>query len=153
MTFAIAPLVPELWCRDFNRSLAFYRDVLGFGVGQHKNGSRHAYLTFHGAQIMLAHWAFDGRWEPWHPEPLQAPFGRGVNFQFMMRDVDAYHGRLRDAGVTLLVPLETVTYWRDGQMDTRHQFGVQDPDGYVLRFAETISTRPDDMDRGRAVTP
>ena len=54
MAFQINSLVPELWCSDFDESLRFYTESLGFGIGQHKKGSRHAYLTLGPSQLMIS---------------------------------------------------------------------------------------------------
>ena len=76
MTFGINRLVPELWCSDFERSLAFYCETHGFDIAQREGDTPHAYLAYQGAQIMIAHWEFDGAWEPWMPQPLEKPLGR-----------------------------------------------------------------------------
>ena len=78
MTFGINRLVPELWCSDFERSLAFYCETLGFDIAQREGDTPHAYLVYQGAQIMIAHWELDGAWEPWMPQPLEKPLGRGA---------------------------------------------------------------------------
>lgn len=142
MTFEINGLVPELWCSDFEESLAFYTRKLGFDVVQRRGRDPHAYLGFRGAQIMLAHWRFDGSWEPWFPEPMARPFGRGINFQFMIEDVQGLHDRVVAAGVEPFLALHTASIWRTDRMDERRQFMVLDPDGYLLRFSETLSHRP-----------
>lgn len=142
MTFSINALTPELWCTDFEISLAFYKDVLGFDIGQRRGQDPHAYLSREGAQIMLAHWTLDGDWEPWFPEPLERPFGRGINFQFMVSDVRGLHDRVVASGVEPFLALHTATIWRTDRMDDRAQFIVLDPDGYALRFAQVVSHRP-----------
>ena len=142
MTFEINSLVPELWCSDFERSLTFYTDALGFSVAQMRDGEYHAYLSFQGAQIMIAWWEFDGAWEPWAPEPLEMPLGRGVNFLFMVEDVRNHHDRVQRAGIEPFLALHTASYWRSDRIDERTQFAVLDPDGYLLRFAQTDSHRP-----------
>lgn len=48
-----ARLVPELNCTDFERSLAFYTDVLGFGVRYARPEQKFAYLEREGAELML----------------------------------------------------------------------------------------------------
>ena len=63
MTFHINSLVPELWCSNFENSLRFYRDVLGFSVAQRRGVDHHAYLSLQGAQLMLGAWERDGTWE------------------------------------------------------------------------------------------
>ncbi len=39
MTFEIKPLVPELWCSDFEASVNFYTATLGFDVAQQRPAS------------------------------------------------------------------------------------------------------------------
>lgn len=142
MTFEIEPLVPELWCSDFERSMRFYTDSIGFKVAQRRGQDPHAYLSLNGAQIMIAHWTLDGRWEPWHPEALERPFGRGINFQFMVDDVQYVYDRLLLKGIKLFRDFYTSEIWKTTCMDTRRQFMVLDPDGYLLRFSQSVSTRP-----------
>ena len=142
MTFEINGLVPELWCSDFDASLEFYTGKLGFQVAQRRGSDPHAYLSFQGSQIMIAWWEFDGRWEPWYPKPMERPFGRGINLQFMVTGVEDIHARVVAAGVDPFLDLHTASIWRTNRMDERTQFMVLDPDGYLLRFSETVSHRP-----------
>lgn len=139
MTFHIHALVPELWCSDFERSLQFYTETLGFSVTQRRGSDRHAYLELGGAQLMIAHWEPDGTWEP---APLEKPFGRGVNFFIPVGDVRALYHRVLSAGVTPFVELHTASYWRTDRMDERTEFGLLDLDGYLLRFSQIESFRP-----------
>lgn len=142
MTFEINRLVPELWCSDFERSMKFYTEDLGFSIAQQRGTDRHAYLSFQGAQIMIANWEFDGAWEPWMPAPLEKPLGRGINFQFMVDNVREIHERVRQAGIEPFLQLHTVSYWRTDRMDERTQFMILDPDGYLLRFSQVDSQQP-----------
>ena len=68
--FQIHSLVPEFWCSNFDESLRFYTEVLGFTVAQRRGHDLHAYLELGDAQIMIACWEQDGTWEP---APLQKP--------------------------------------------------------------------------------
>ena len=142
MNFEINALVPELWCSDFRKSQDFYVDVLGFEVVQQRGSDPHAYLALQGSQIMIAHWAFDGSWEPWHPMPMEQPYGRGINFQFMIKGVRELYDRVLSKGTEPFLKIHEVEIWRTDCMDTRRQFMVLDPDGYVLRYSESIRQRP-----------
>ncbi len=147
MTFEIQPLVPELWCSDFENSMKFYTEIIGFKVAQQRGQDPHAYLSLNGAQLMIAHWALDGSWEPWHPEPLEPPYGRGVNFQFMVYQVQHVYDRILSRGIKPFREIYTSEVWKIDCMDTRQQFMVLDPDGYLLRFSQSVRTRavtPDD---------
>ncbi len=142
MAFRIQPLVPELWCSDFQRSMSFYTDIIGFEVAQQRGNDPHAYLTLDRAQIMIAHWRFDGSWEPWLPNQMEQPFGRGINFQFMVDDVRGLFDRVTAKGVEPFLEIYEAEIWKTDCMDTRRQFMMLDPDGYLLRFAQTIRSRP-----------
>lgn len=142
MTFEINPLVPELWCSDFDASMKFYTTSLGFGVAQQRGNDPHAYLALHGAQIMIAHWKLDGNWVPWLAEDMAQPFGRGMNLQFIVPDVDDLYERVLSRGIKPLVEIYEDEIWKTDCMDTRRQFLISDPDGYVVRFAQSLKTRP-----------
>ncbi|CUK04057.1 Glyoxalase-like domain protein [Ruegeria denitrificans] len=141
MTFRIEPLVPELWCTDFEKSMAFYTETIGFEVAQQRGQDPHAYLSLNQAQIMIAHWTIDGSWEPWFPKSMERPFGRGINFQFMVDNVQDLYDRVRAKGIKPFVEIHDAEDWKTDCMDTRRQFIVLDPDGYLLRFAQSVSTR------------
>ena len=147
MAFEIQTLVPEFWCSDFDVSMEFYTAVLGFEIAQRRRNDPHAYLTLHGAQIMIAHWQLDGKWAPWLPQEMTQPYGRGVNFQFMVPDVDRMYEAVLARGAIPHLSIYDMDIWKTDCMDTRRQFMIADPDGYVLRFAQSLRTRPvDDSD-------
>ena len=77
----IGTIVAELWCNDFHESLRFYTASLGFSVGQHKEGSTHAYLTPGAAQLMTSDFQQDGTWET---GSFSRPLGGGINFSFLL---------------------------------------------------------------------
>jgi catechol 2,3-dioxygenase-like lactoylglutathione lyase family enzyme len=135
-------LVPELWCADFERSLAFYTEDLGFAVVQRRGRDPHAYLSLQEAQIMLAHWPLEDDWAPWRHEDMAHPFGRGINLQFMVTGIDEIHARLLARGAQMHLALYDADIWRGNCMDRRRQFMILDPDGYALRFAQSLGTRP-----------
>ena len=137
--FQIRGLVPELWCSDFERSLRFYTRVLGFSVTQRRGDDYHAYLELGDAQLMIAHWERDGTWEP---APFDKPYGRGVNFFIIVDDIHALHDAVLAERIEPFVDLHTRWYWRADRMDERTEFGVLDPDGYLLRFSQVKSHRP-----------
>jgi catechol 2,3-dioxygenase-like lactoylglutathione lyase family enzyme len=83
----MAVLVPELMVADIRRSLAFYLDVLGFQVMWQRPKDRFAYLGRDGAEIMLEQSV--GR--HFLAALLEYPYGRGMNLQIRVADVDALH--------------------------------------------------------------
>lgn len=154
MAFKINQLVPELWCSNFEESKEFYIGLLGFKVAQQRGNDPHAYLSLHGAQIMIAHWELDGEWVPWLPRELQKPYGRGINLQFFVPNVDQIYGTVLSRGIAPLVEIYQDEIWKTDVMDTRRQFLISDPDGYVLRFAQSLGSRsvnPTDSERLNAL--
>ncbi|MGI9410931.1 MAG: VOC family protein, partial [Hyphomicrobiaceae bacterium] len=141
MTFHINPVVPEIWCSDFEVSLAFYTEILGLAIAQQRNRDPHACLSLGGSQIMLAYWTSDGIWEPCYPAPMERPCGREINFHFLVADVTSLHDRVMGNGVAPFMALQTSTIWRTDRMDERGQFMLLDPDSYLLRFVQITSHR------------
>ncbi|KCZ84545.1 glyoxalase/bleomycin resistance protein/dioxygenase superfamily protein 14 [Hyphomonas adhaerens MHS-3] len=129
-----AALVPELYVSDLARSLDFYCGALGFSVVYQRPEERFAYLERAGAELMLE--------EPvgrtWLAGPLEAPYGRGVNFQIEVEDAAALRDAALAAGAPLVLDLEEKTYLRDDEPIRVRQCVVQDPDGYLLRFSELL---------------
>src|SRR3954452_5129710 len=97
-----AKLVPELICSDIARSLDFYTKVLGFTQLYARPEERFAYLDREGAQLMIEQPT--GR--RFVAGELSYPFGRGVNFQIEVADVETLYGRAREANATLFLALE-----------------------------------------------
>lgn len=134
-----ARLVPELLVADIDKSLQFWRDVCGFTVLFDRPDEGFAYLDLDGAQIMLDE---IGQTRDWVTGPLEAPLGRGVNFQIRVPAVEPILAALSRSGWALFMEPEQKWY-RTGEVDTGvHQFLVQDPDGYLIRFSAYIGERP-----------
>jgi hypothetical protein len=73
---------------------------------------------------------------------LQPPLGRGVNFQVSVPAIEPILTALDRAGWPLFMEPEQKWY-RTGKVETGvHQFLVQDPDGYLIRFSAYIGERP-----------
>lgn len=135
-----AALIPELLVTDLARSLDFYRGVLGFEVLYDRPEEGFASLKRGAAEIMLEAWR--GEPDAWVTAPLAAPFGRGINFQIACEDVEALAARVARAGLPFFRPLATARYRVVGRIVVVRRFLVQDPDGYLLRFAEDIGAEP-----------
>jgi catechol 2,3-dioxygenase-like lactoylglutathione lyase family enzyme len=130
-------LVPELSCSDFQASLKFYTEMLGFEImhGRPENGF--AYLGLGQAQIMIEQ--TNGFWSTGE---LQKPYGRGINFQILIDDVGRLYERVVSHGITVFADLETSWYRVDERERGQTEFLIQDPDGYLLRFSEHLGDRP-----------
>ena len=133
----LAKLVPELICSDLTRSLRFYTELAGFRVLYERAEERFAFLDREGAQLMLEQPT--GR--AFLAAELAHPYGRGMNLQIEVRDLDALHARIAASGARIHLPLEEKWYRRgDVELGSR-QFVVEDPDGYLLRFFQDLGTR------------
>jgi catechol 2,3-dioxygenase-like lactoylglutathione lyase family enzyme len=147
-----ASLVPELDVIDLARSLVFYVDVVGFTLVFERPAERFAYLAIDGAELMLQEAAGPGR--RFRTAPLERPFGRGINLQILVPDVEVTHAAVLAAGLKPLIELEDRWYdvdvatpsgrWTSiGPMKAgNRQFVVADPDGYLLRFYTSLGATP-----------
>ena len=132
-------LVPELDVADLDRSLAVYVNVLGFRCHVTRPEERFAYLVREGAHLMLEEAAGPGR--RFRTAPLEHPFGRGINLQIEVVDVDALYTCVQRAGLCVVIPLEERWYRQDRTEAGHRQFVVADPDGYLLRFFSDLGRR------------
>ncbi len=131
-------LVPELYCSDLEQSLSFYVDLLGFTVQFVRPEERFAYLDREGAEIMLEQ--STGR--TFLTAELERPYGRGVNFQIEVTDVESLFAAARASPWRVLLELEDRWYRRGELAFGNRQFVIEDPDGYLLRFFEDLGSRP-----------
>ncbi len=92
------PLVPELSVSDVAVSLRFYTAVLGFRIEYQRPENRFAYLSYQGSQVMI-----DQAHGTWETGPLEHPYGRGINFQFLVEHIAPLVEALRTAGYPLMV--------------------------------------------------
>ena len=135
-----ARLIPELEVDDLDTSLAFYTGVVGAIVLYARPEERFAFLDIESANLMLEEAAGPGR--RFHGAPLEHPYGRGVNFQIQVADVDALHARVLAAQARVVLPIEERWYRRTDHETGNRQFVVVDPDGYRLRFFTDLGQRP-----------
>ena len=136
--FSWATLAAELIVTDIERSLWFWRDVIGFAVAYERPEEQFAYLDLAGAQVMLSQRDNMGRWIN---AELQPPFGRGINLQVGVVDLEPPVERLQAANWPLYIAVEEKWY-RAGDIDVGvSQFVVSDPDGYLLRLSKPLGRR------------
>lgn len=134
-----AVLVPELIVSSLDRSLVFWRDLIGFRIAYARPEQGFAYLDLGGAQIMLEEFGKADR--HWVTGKLAAPRGRGVNFQIAVDNIDGTLARLKAADWPLFMQPEEKWYRTGGVETGQRQFLVQDPDGYLLRLAVGLGER------------
>lgn len=132
-------IVPELDVSDLDRSLDAYTNGLGFQILYLRPEERFAYLVREAAHLMLEELAGPGR--RFHSAPMEAPFGRGINLQIAVSDIDALYARVRASDLRVHIPVEERRYRQGDREAGVRQFVVADPDGYLLRFAGSLGTR------------
>ncbi|WP_052521704.1 hypothetical protein [Agreia bicolorata] len=82
----------------------------------------------------------DGR--HWMTGPLEAQFGRGINFQISVPDAESLSRSLPSVGIGFFLSLETKWYRAGDEEAGVQQFLVTDPDGYLVRFQMSLGRRP-----------
>jgi len=122
-------LTPNLLVANVERSLAFYENVLGFDRGFTvpeqspfvfaSVNSGPVEIFFNDAATAIKEYAaFAGK-----------PLGATGTMYIEIEGVDAMHDRLKAANVPIVMPLATQFYGM-------REFAIEDPDGYVVTFAE-----------------
>lgn len=126
MSNLLKELTPLLIVAAMSRSLAFYRDQLGFRITQGWSpDGRLAWcrLERDGVSLMLQ--------QACDEDGPAAGRGRGVVFYFSCADASAEYERVRASGVNVAPP--QVAFYGMSQLV------VTDPDGYELRFQNPVA--------------
>jgi catechol 2,3-dioxygenase-like lactoylglutathione lyase family enzyme len=121
-------LIPELSVKDIQKSKTFYLDVLGFQLNYERIEDQFAFISLNGAQMMIEQ--CNGHWQTGE---LEYPYGRGINFQIEIDNIEILLQNLKKHNIPLFRDLMTNTY----SEFTQKEFIVQDPDGYLLRFSQS----------------
>ena len=124
-------LIPELSVTDINKTREFYVDILGFKICYERPEDKFIFLEKDGNQIMLEQIN-----DNWNVGKMEYPFGRGINFEMTISDVDAVYERIEKAGMKLFRKMEVKDYECGNETVHQKQFLIQDPDGYLLRFVD-----------------
>jgi catechol 2,3-dioxygenase-like lactoylglutathione lyase family enzyme len=120
-------IIPSLFAPDLPTSIAFYTDVLGFqktGAYPPDSGPVWVEMTLPGGDVPTRLWLFSG---PMKGRPSPAMSG---TIYVLVDDVDALAKRLAGKADFL---------WGPQDMDYGlREFGVEDPNGYILAFAQEL---------------
>ena len=136
------PMVPELSVSNFERSLAFYVDVLGFSIRIKRENPDFVYLEQEHVHMMLEQISDEG----WSTGELEAPLGRGVNFQIELSDLEPLVKRLQTHKVPLFRELKETWYDIGEKLSGERELLLQDPDGYLLRFTQHLGEKPKSLE-------
>ncbi len=125
-------LIPELTVLDIDRTKQFYIDILGFKMEFERKEDNFIFLSFQGAQMMFEAYHEDG----WNIAHMEYPYGRGVNFEIGVSDVEKLYNKVLKAGIKPYRELKTNSYIVGGEEQLQKEFLIMDYDGYLLRFVE-----------------
>lgn len=127
-----ASVVPELLVTDLERSVTAYTDEFGFEVEIARPGVA-ILRNSAGGQLILEQ--YDS--EATTPTELQTPFGRGVTLWIRVEHPGRLYQSLRGDKYPIVVPMQVAEYTdADGETQSRSEFVIADPDGYLLRFTD-----------------
>lgn len=125
-----ASVTPNLLVRDVKKSTEFYRDVLGFTMGEtvpDKEPFVFVWMKRDEVSVFLndiTAAAHD------YPAAASMPAGGTAAMFFIVSDVDGYHAMVAPKA-SVIMPLKTQFYGM-------REFAVTDPDGHIITFAERV---------------
>ena len=122
-------LIPELTVTDIERTKAFYVGILQFKIEYERTENKFVFLSLEKNQMM-----FEQENGNWSVGVLEYPYGRGINFEMTVSDVDGIYTRVLDAGIKPFREMKVSHYRNGDEYIVQKEFLVQDPDGYLLRF-------------------
>ena len=126
-------LTPNLLVASVERSLAFYVDTLGFARGMTVPDASplvFASVTSGPVEIFFNDIAAAIRE---YPAFAGKPIGATGTMFIELEGVDALHERIK-AAAKVVMPLATQFYGM-------REFAIEDPDGYVITFAERVPSQ------------
>jgi catechol 2,3-dioxygenase-like lactoylglutathione lyase family enzyme len=124
-------VTPNLLVRDVAKSLTFYRDVLGFTLGEtvpDKEPFVFVWMKKDDVSVFLNDIkaaAHD------YPPAASMPQGGTAALFFIITDVDGYHAKVGPKA-QVIMPLKTQFYGM-------REFAITDPDGHIITFAERVA--------------
>lgn len=134
--FKFNSLIPELSVADINKSLDFYLNILLFKMEYERKNDKFALLSLQGSQIMIEE--INGYWET---GALSYPFGRGINFQIAVDNIDNLYENIKAQDYPIKIEMQENWYRANNKLVGQKEFLIMDPDGYLLRFAEDLGER------------
>ena len=150
--------IPELDVTNLDAAIKFY-STCGFKVEYERKEDKFVFMSLGEIQFMFCELKDINKWET---GKLEYPFGRGINFQLEVDNVDTIYNSLKANGYEIMVEIENVDevytnlikgnypimleieenwYRKDNKLLGSKEFLVQDPDGYLLRFAEDLGSK------------
>jgi len=115
------PLAVEITVSNFERSLSFYQDKLGFEVARIYKDEQYTFasLFFNGSLLMIK-----------QDDRVAKPKNPIIQIRFIFSNVEElnqYYEKIKKNGMKIYKPLERQYYGL-------YRFSVEDPDGYEIKF-------------------
>lgn len=129
-------MIPEFDVFNLGETLHFYVDLIGFKVVYDRPEDKFAFIEMEDVQFMVQE--IDPTSNKWDTGTLDYPLGRGINFQIDVKNIDEIYNKLKEANYKVFVEMEDHYYRKDDEMLGEREFLVQDPNGFLLRFAQDI---------------
>jgi hypothetical protein len=102
-------IVPELYCTDIKASRSFYLETLSMSIKYERPEDRFIYLTKDAVDIMIEQ--IDGKGRRWITGELTKPFGRGINLQWSISNLDCLYKKvLEKSPESIYLKLESKDY-------------------------------------------
>lgn len=114
-------LIPELSVKSIEESKRFYIDILGFKLEYERPEDKFAFLSLGDIQIMIEE--VNGYW---NTGKLEYPFGRGINFQMKVSNVEKIRDNLVKNNIELFRDITISEYECNGEIILQKEFLVQD---------------------------
>ncbi|MBE5821414.1 MAG: VOC family protein [Clostridiales bacterium] len=133
-------LIPELTVSNLQESINFYVGLLGFEIKYERKENLFTFLELEDIQIMIQEHNNEDE-EKWNVGKLEYPYGRGINFQIELNNIDNIYNRLIENNYPIAFDIEKNWYRQNDILLGNKEFLVQDPDGYLLRFCEDLGEK------------
>lgn len=131
-------ILPELYVIDFQKSLHFYVNILGFKLEYQRPNPLFAFLSYQGSQLMIQQEDDD---EEWHNEKPEYPYGRGINFQIETDNIQKIIDSLVQNNYPLKRGIKDSWYKVKNNLHGHREILVMDPSGYLLRFSQGLGIK------------
>ena len=129
--------IPEFDVTNLNKTIEFYK-TCGFKIEYDRPESKFVFMSLGEIQFMFCELKDINKWET---GKLEYPFGRGINFQLEVDNVDNIYINLKNAGYPIMIDMDENWYRQDDKLLGNKEFLVHDPDGYLLRFFEDLGSK------------
>lgn len=133
-------IVPEMSVTNLKESLKFYQ-TMGFKIEFERLENKFATISLGEIQFMIQELKTDEK-EKWFVGELQYPFGRGINFQLEVTNLEEIYTNLKSNNYQIAFDIEENWYRNNDKYLGNREFLIQDPDGYLIRLFEDLGEKP-----------